>query len=152
MIELSYLAHVRECALGSIRAFLMFNQRLLTSDVSKRLSAMLENTVAFLQSLPEKKVSDDPTNRLSPALQLQDYEVMVRRRLFQDFSLLLRLSPVGTMETTAHSTVLPLAVASFSDADYFAPSSLSAAIASAAAAFETIWDVGDNYAFGLTGL
>ncbi|KAK5142446.1 hypothetical protein LTR32_005205 [Rachicladosporium monterosium] len=152
MIELSYLAHVRECALGSIRAFLMFNQRLLTSDVSKRLSAMLENTVAFLQSLPEKKVSDDPTNRLSPALQLQDYEVMVRRRLFQDFSLLLRLSPVGTMETTAHSTVLPLAVASFSDVDYFAPSSLSAAIASAAAAFETIWDVVDNYAFGLTGL
>ncbi|KAK0251369.1 hypothetical protein B0A54_09303 [Friedmanniomyces endolithicus] len=152
MIELSYLAHVRECALGSIRAFLMFNQRLLTSDISKRLSAMLENTVAFLQSLPEKKVSDDPTNRLSPALQLQDYEVMVRRRLFQDFSLLLRLSPVGTMETTAHSTVLPLAVASFSDADYFAPSSLSAAIASAAAAFESIWDVGDNYAFGLTGL
>ncbi|KAK0303475.1 hypothetical protein LTR01_008030 [Friedmanniomyces endolithicus] len=152
MIELSYLAHVRECALGSIRAFLMFNQRLLTSDISKRLSAMLENTVAFLQSLPEKKVSDDPTNRLSPALQLQDYEVMVRRRLFQDFSLLLRLSPVGTMENTAHSTVLPLAVASFSDADYFAPSSLSAAIASAAAAFESIWDVGDNYAFGLTGL
>ncbi|KAK0936486.1 hypothetical protein LTR29_011964 [Friedmanniomyces endolithicus] len=152
MIELSYLAHVRECALGSIRAFLMFNQRLLTSDISKRLSAMLENTVAFLQSLPEKKVSDDPTNRLSPALQLQDYEVMVRRRLFQDFSLLLRLSPVGTMETTAHSTVLPLAVASLSDADYFAPSSLSAAIASAAAAFESIWDVGDNYAFGLTGL
>ncbi|KAK0906666.1 hypothetical protein LTR57_017676 [Friedmanniomyces endolithicus] len=152
MIELSYLAHVRECALGSIRAFLMFNQRLLTSDISKRLSAMLENTVAFLQSLPEKKVSDDPTNRLSPTLQLQDYEVMVRRRLFQDFSLLLRLSPVGTMENTAHSTVLPLAVASFSDADYFAPSSLSAAIASAAAAFESIWDVGDNYAFGLTGL
>ncbi|KAK0286536.1 hypothetical protein LTS00_010474 [Friedmanniomyces endolithicus] len=152
MIELSYLAHVRECALGSIRAFLMFNQRLLTSDISKRLSAMLENTVAFLQSLPEKKVSDDPTNRLSPTLQLQDYEVMVRRRLFQDFSLLLRLSPVGTMENTAHSTVLPLAVASFSDADYFAPSSLSAAIASAAAAFESIWDLGDNYAFGLTGL
>ncbi|KAK4889748.1 hypothetical protein LTR27_011460 [Elasticomyces elasticus] len=152
MIELSYLAHVRECALGSIRGFLTFNQRLLTSDVSKRLSAMLESTVAFLQSLPEKKTSDDPTNRLSPALQLQDYEVMVRRRVFQNFSLLLQLSPVGGMQTTAHSTVLPLAVASFSDADYFAPSSLSAAIASAAAAFESIWDVGDNYAFGLTGL
>ncbi|KAK4914852.1 hypothetical protein LTR49_016964 [Elasticomyces elasticus] len=106
----------------------------------------------FLTSLPEKKTSDDPTNRLSPALQLQDYEVMVRRRVFQNFSLLLQLSPVGGMETAAHSTVLPLAVASFSDADYFAPSSLSAAIASAAAAFESIWDVGDNYAFGLTGL
>lgn len=152
MIELSYLAHVRECSLASIRCFLTFNQRLLTSDVSRRLSGMLENTVAFLQSLPEKKTSDDPSNRLSPALQLQDYEVMVRRRVFQCFSQLLLLSPAGSIEATAHSTILPLAVASFSDPDYYAPSSLSAAIASAAAAFEGIWDVGDNNGFGVTGL
>ncbi|KAK6399074.1 hypothetical protein LTR65_000632 [Meristemomyces frigidus] len=135
MIELSYLAH-----------------RLLTSDVARRLSAMLENTVAFLQTLPEKKTSDDPSNRLSPALQLQDYEVMVRRRVFQCFSQLLMLSPVGSVEATAHSTILPLAVASFSDPEYYAPSSLSAAIASAAASFESIWDAGDNNGFGVTGL
>ncbi|KAK5107568.1 hypothetical protein LTR62_001011 [Meristemomyces frigidus] len=152
MIELSYLAHVRDCALGSIRAFLAHNQRLLTSDVSRRLSAMLENTVAFLQSLPEKKTSDDPNNRLSPALQLQDYDVMVQRRVFQCFSMLLKLSPSGNLEATAHSTVLPLAVAAFSHIDYYAPSTLGAAIASAAAAFENIWDVGDNYGFGVTGL
>ncbi|KAF2771596.1 ARM repeat-containing protein [Teratosphaeria nubilosa] len=152
MIELSYLAHVRECALGSIKAFLTFNQRLLTIDVSRRLSAMLENTVTFIQALPEKKTSDDPANRLSPALQLQDYEIMVRRRVFQCFSQLLTLTPLGSIESTAHSTILPLAVASFSDAEYYSPSSLSAAIASAAAAFESIWDVGDNNGFGLTGL
>ncbi|EMC96551.1 hypothetical protein BAUCODRAFT_480348 [Baudoinia panamericana UAMH 10762] len=152
MIELSYLAHVRECALGSIKAFLTFNRRLLTSDISRRLSAMLENSVIFLQGLPEKKTSDDPNNRLSPVLQLQDYEVMVRRRVFQCFSQLLTLAPADSIETTAHSTVLPLAVASFSDPDYLAPISLGAAIASAAAAFETIWDVGDNTGFGVTGL
>ncbi|KAK5137026.1 hypothetical protein LTR08_001035 [Meristemomyces frigidus] len=152
MIELSYLAHVRECALASVKSFLTFNQRLLTSDVSRRLSAMLENTVAFLQILPEKKTSDEPSNRLSPALQLQDYEVMVRRRVFQCFSQLLLLSPAGSVEATAHSTILPLAVASFSDAEYYAPSSLSAAIASAAAAFESLWEVGDNNGFGVTGL
>jgi len=152
MIELSYLSHVRECALGSIKAFLTFNQRLLTSDISRRLTAMLDNTVAFLLSLPEKKTSDDPANRLSPALQLQDYEVMVRRRVFQCFIQLLTLSPAGSIEAASHSTILPLAVASFSDAEYYSPSSLSAAIASAAAAFETIWDVGDNNGFGLTGL
>ena len=152
MIELSYLAHVRECALGSMKAFLAYNQRLLTSDVSRRLSALLENSVLFLQSLPEKKTSDDPQNRLSPALQLQDYEVMVKRRVFQNFALLLKLSPAGSLEVTAHSTVLPLAVASFADADYFAPTSLSAAIASAAANFESVWDAGDNVGFGLTGL
>ena len=152
MLELSYLGHVRECALGSIKAFLHFNQRLLTSDISRRLSTMLENTVTFLQSLPEKKTSDEPANRLSPALQLQDYEVMVRRRVFQCFSQLLTLSPVGSLEATAHSTILPLAVASFSDAEYYAPSSLSAAIASASASFESIWDVADSYGFGVTGL
>nr|POE53322.1 heat repeat-containing protein 5b [Quercus suber] len=152
MIELSYLAHVRECALGSIRAFLTFNRRLLTSDISRRLSSMLESTVAFLQSLPDKKTSDDPSNRLSPALQLHDYELMVQRRVFQCFSQLLTLSPVGSLEMTAHSTLLPLAVAAFSDPDHNPPSSLSAAIASAAAAFESIWDAGDNYGFGVTGL
>ncbi|KAF2478878.1 armadillo-type protein [Neohortaea acidophila] len=152
MLEVSYLAHVRECALGSIRAFLAFNQRLLTSDISKRLAVMLENTVAFLQSLPEKKTSEEPANRLSASLQLQDYDVMVRRRVFQCFCQLLTLSPLGALESTAHSTVLPLAVASFSDVDYYVPSSLSASIASAAANFESIWEAGDNYGFGVTGL
>ena len=152
MLELSYLAHVRECALGSIKAFLAYNQRLLTSDLSRRLSAMLENTVSFVQSLPEKRTSDEPSNRLSPTLQLSDYETMVRRRVFQCFAQLLTLSPAGALEATAHSTILPLAVASFSDAESYAPSSLGVAIASAAASFERIWDVGDNYGFGVTGL
>ncbi|TKA22700.1 hypothetical protein B0A50_07793 [Salinomyces thailandicus] len=152
MFELSYLAHVRECALASIRSFMTFNQRLLTSDVSRRLSVMLENTVAFLQSLPEKKTSEDPNNRLSAALQLSEYEVMVRRRVFQCFSQLLTLSPAPSIEATAHSTILPLAVASFVDADYYASASLSATIASAAASFESIWDIGDNSGFGVTSL
>ncbi len=152
MLELSYLAHVRECALGAIKAFLTFNQRLLTTDVSKRLSVMLENTVSFLQSLPEKRISDEPANRLSPALQLQDYEVMVRRRVFQCFTQLLQLSPVGSLETTAHSSILPLAVASFSDAESFGSGSLSVTIAAAAASFESIWDVADNIGFGVNGL
>lgn len=151
MLELSYLSHVRECALGSIKAFLAYNQRLLTSDVSRRLLGMLENTISFLQSLPTKKTSEDPSNRLSAALQLQDYEVMVRRRVFECFSQLLSLSPPGSIEATAHSTILPMAVASFSDAEYDAPNALSAAIASAAGSFESIWDLGDNYGFGVSG-
>ncbi|KAK4505401.1 hypothetical protein PRZ48_003364 [Zasmidium cellare] len=151
MLELSYLAHVRDCALGSIKAFLTYNQRLLTSDISRRLSTMLENTVSFLQSLPSKRTSDDPSNRLSAALQLQDYEVMVRRRVFECYSQLLTLSPAGSIETTAHSSILPLAVASFSDSEYEAPSSLAAAIAASASTFESIWDLGDNYGSGVTG-
>ena len=152
MLELSYLAHVRECALGSVKAFITFNQRLLTTDISRRLSVTLENTVTFLQSLPEKKTSDEPSYRLSPGFQLQDYVVMVRRRVFQCFAQLLTLSPSGSLEATAHSTILPVAVTSFSDAENYAPSSLSMTIASAAASFESIWDVADNYGFGVTGL
>ncbi|KAF2857249.1 hypothetical protein K470DRAFT_223739 [Piedraia hortae CBS 480.64] len=150
MLELSYLAHVRECALGSIKAFLTFNQKLLTADVSRRLAAMLENTVTFLQGLPERKTSEDPANRLTPAMQLQDYEMMVRARVFQCFAQLLILSPAESVEV--NSIILPLAVATFSNSEYYPPSSLNAAIASAAAQFESIWDVGDNNGFGVTGL
>ncbi|KAM0713393.1 hypothetical protein Q7P37_010355 [Cladosporium fusiforme] len=152
MLELSYLTHVRECALGSIKSFLTFNQRLLTSDVSRRLSAMLENTVSFLQGLPWKRTSDDPQHRLSPLFQLQDYECNARRRVFQCFSQLLTLSPPGAIEATAHSSLLPLAVASFSGADYYSPSSFGAAIASSAGAYDSIWDAADNYGFGVNGL
>ncbi|KAL1584636.1 hypothetical protein WHR41_06926 [Cladosporium halotolerans] len=152
MLELSYLAHVRECALGSIKAFLNYNQRLLTSDVSRRLSAMLENTVSFLQGLPWKRTSDDPQNRLSPTLQLQDYEVTARQRVFECFSQLLTLSPAGAIEATAHSSLLPLAVSSFSSADYYSPSSFGASIASSAGAYDSIWEAADNYGFGVTSL
>lgn len=152
MLELSYLTHVRECALGSIKSFLTFNQRLLTSDVSRRLSAMLENTVSFLQGLPWKRTSDDPQHRLSPQFQLQDYECNARRRVFQCFSQLLTLSPAGAIEATAHSSLLPLAVASFSGADYYSPSSFGAAIASSAGTYDSIWDAADNYGFGVNGL
>ncbi|KAI6954707.1 HEAT repeat protein-like protein, partial [Hortaea werneckii] len=107
--------------------------------------------LSYLAHVREGLVND-PTNRLSSTLQLLDYEVMVRRRVFQCFSQLLTLSPPGSIETTAHSTILPLAVTTFSDAEYYSSASLSAAIASAAASFESIWDVGDNNGFGVTSL
>ncbi|OQN95971.1 hypothetical protein B0A48_17914 [Cryoendolithus antarcticus] len=152
VFELSYLAHVRETALGSIEAFLTFNQRLLTLDTSRRLSAMLEHTVAFLQGLPQKKTTDDPSNRLRPSMQLQDYEVTVRRRVFRCFSLLLTRSSHGAIESASHSMMLPLAVASFSSTDYAAPNSLSASIAGSSGTFESIWETADNHGFGVSSL
>ncbi|CAN9350342.1 unnamed protein product [Alternaria sp. RS040] len=65
-LELCFLAHVRECALGSILTFLEFNSRILTLDVTKRLAAMLQNTTMFLNTLPAKKTTDDMSQRLSP--------------------------------------------------------------------------------------
>lgn len=152
MLELSFLSHVRECALGSIMAFLHYNSKLLTSDVSKRLAAMLQNTALFLSSLPERKTSEDVSQRLSPSLQLLDFDVMVRRRVFQCYTALVTSSPLGASEIAIQSNVLPLVVASFADPDRYGPSSLSVSIANSAGNFEGIWSVGDNTGFGVNGL
>ncbi|RAL60821.1 hypothetical protein DID88_010146 [Monilinia fructigena] len=151
-LESSFLTHVRECALGSILAFLQFNSRLLTADVSKRIAAMLTNTSAFLKSLPSKKLSDDVTQRLTPSLQLQDLDLMVQRRVLQCYARLVTLSPLGGSEALLQSNLLTLAVSFFADPENYSPSSLSSSIASSAGNFETVWDVGDNSGFGVTGL
>jgi hypothetical protein len=150
--ELSFLAHVRECALGSILTFLEFNSRLLTLDVTKRLAAMLQNTTMFLNTLPAKKTTDDIAQRLSPALQLHDYDLMVRRRVLQCYTKLVELSPTSSSEVLLQTNLLPFAVASFAEPDNYTSSSFSTAIASAAGTFESIWEVADNHGFGVTGL
>ncbi|KAI9832561.1 MAG: hypothetical protein M1819_004351 [Sarea resinae] len=152
MLELSFLTHVRECALGSMLAFLEFNGRLLTIDVSKRLAAMLQNTTLFLNSIPKKKSTEDVSQRLSPSLDLNDLELMVRRRVLQCYTKLVYLSPPGSAETLLQSNVLTLAISFFAEPDNYSPSSLSTSIASSAGAFETVWEVGDNCGFGVTGL
>jgi hypothetical protein len=151
-VESSFLTHVRECALGSILAFLQFNSRLLTVDVSKRIAAMLQNTSAFLKSLPSKKTTEDMSQRLTPSLQLLDLNLMVQRRVLQCYAKLVILSPAGGSEALLQSNLLTLAVSFFADPENYTPSSLSASIASSASTFESIWDVGDNSGFGITGL
>jgi len=151
-LELSYLAHVRECALGSILTFLEFNSRLLTLDVTKRLAAMLQNTTMFLNTLPPKKTTDDIAQRLSPALQLHDFDLMVRRRVLQCYTKLVELSPASSYEVLLQTNLLPFAIASFAEPDNYTSSSFSTAIASAAGTLESIWEVADNHGFGVTGL
>jgi len=152
LLELSFLAHVRECALGAMLTFLEYNSRLLTNDVTRRLAAMLHNTIAFLNSLPAKKTSEDMGHRLSPALQLHDYDIMVRRRVFQCYNRLIADSPQESREALMQSNFLSLAAICFADPTNYGLNSLSASIASSAGNFESIWDVGDNYGFGVTGL
>jgi HEAT repeat-containing protein 5 len=151
-LESSFLTHVRECALGSILAFLQFNSRLLTVDVSKRMAAMLQNTTAFLKTLPSRKTTEDITQRLMPSLQLLDLDLMVQRRVLQCYTKLVNLSPAGGSEALLQSNLLTLAVSFFADPDNYTPSSLSTSIASSAGNFESIWDIGDNCGFGVTGL
>ena len=145
LLELSFLSHVRECALGSILAFLEFNAKLLTTDVSKRISAMLQNSTLFLNTLPAKKNTDDVTQRLLPSLQLVDYDLMVRRRVLQCYNKLVKLSNAEALQ----ANLLTIAVTFFADPDKYTPSSLSTTIASSAGTFENIWEIGDNYGYGV---
>lgn len=152
LLEASFLSHVRECALGSIFAFLQSNSRLLTVDVSKRIATMLQSTTAFLRTLPSKKTTEDISQKLTPALQLQDYETMVHRRVLQCYIRLVNLSPAGSGDSLLQSNFLTLAISLFADPENYSPNTLSASIANAAATFESLWEVGDNVAFGVTGL
>jgi HEAT repeat-containing protein 5 len=159
MLELSFLAHVRDCALGALLLFVEHNRRLLTLDVTKRLSVLLHNTTLFLTSLPSKKTTEDMAQRLSPALQLFDYDIMVRRRVLQCYASLIVDAPQhhgsGSVEVNQQllqPSLLPLTLSCFAVPEDYAPSSISAAIASSAGTFESIWDVGDNYGFGVTSL
>ncbi|ERS99946.1 hypothetical protein HMPREF1624_03315 [Sporothrix schenckii ATCC 58251] len=151
-LETSFLTHVRDCALGSILAFLQYNSRLLTVDVSKRIAAMLQHTTAFLRTLPPRKVTDDMSQRLTPALQLHDLDVMVQRRVLQCYLRLINMAPAGSSEALLQSNLLTLVISFFADPDNYGAGSLSASIATAAGTFETIWDVADNAGFGVTGL
>ena len=149
-LELSFLTHVRECALGAIRAFVEFNSRLLTLDVCNRLAAMLQNTTEFLNSLPAKKTTEDMDKRLSHALQLQDYDLMVRRRVFQCYTQLLNQSPSESRDSFTQSSILTFAISCFTDPENVSNTSLSSSIATSTGNLDTVWDLGDNSGFGVT--
>jgi hypothetical protein len=151
-LEMGFLTHVRECALGSILAFLEFNSRLVTTDGSKRIATMLQNTIMFLDSLPPLKSTEDISQRLSPSLQLHDLALMVRRRVLQCFSKLVHLSHLGHSEMLAQSNLLSLALSSFADPDTSIPKTLESSIANSASSFDSLWDVADNWGSGVTGL
>ena len=152
MSELSFLTHVRECALGSIYAFLAFNGKLMTVDICTRLAVMLQNSIDFVNGLPSRKTTDDVEKKLSPSLQLQDYDLMTRRRVFQCYTQLLKESPSSCHASLVQSSVLTFAVTSFADPDSLSDQSLSSTIATASGNFEIIWELGDNSGFGVTGL
>ncbi|KAL8734547.1 MAG: hypothetical protein Q9166_001447 [cf. Caloplaca sp. 2 TL-2023] len=151
LAELSYLTHVRECALGSILSFLESNQRLITLDVSLRIAALLQNTVDFLETLPTRVKDEDPSLRIVPSLHLSDLIVMLRRRVLQCYTRLINIGSISGSDALGESKLLNLAVTLFADPTY-APSSLESSIANSVANFDSIWDVADNHGFGISGL
>ncbi|PKX95898.1 AP-1 complex accessory protein LAA1 [Aspergillus novofumigatus IBT 16806] len=151
-LEMSFLAHVRECALGSLLVFMEFNSKLITADGARRIAAMLQNTVEFLDDLPRQKSVADLSQRLQPSLQLHDMATMVRRRVLQCFSKLIDVHPLSHADVISQTTLLRLSISSFADPEYTQPAPLESSIAAATAQFETLWDLCDNFGFGVTGL
>ncbi|KGO68171.1 Armadillo-like helical [Penicillium italicum] len=150
-VETSFLTHVRECALGSLLVFMEFNSKLITSDGAKRIAAMLQNTVEFLDNLPKSKAMEDLTQRLHPSMQLQDYSTMVRRRVLQCFTKLVHVHPPSHGDIISQSSLLSLAISSFADPDA-QYKQLESSISGSAGQFDGLWDLCDNYGFGVTGL
>ncbi|KAF3173782.1 hypothetical protein TWF106_000389 [Orbilia oligospora] len=148
LLELSFLAHVRECALGSILCFLQFNARLVTTDVGKRIAAMLQNSSHFLNTLPERKQTDDISQKLTPSLNLLDLDLMVRRRIFQCYIRLVKVAQGEALQ----GNLMTVVASFFADPDRYTPSSLSTQIQNASGAFDGLWDVSDGYAFGACSL
>jgi hypothetical protein len=150
-LEMSFLAHVRECALTSILVFLEFNGKLVTADGARRIATMLQNTISFLDNLPPLKSSEDISHRLSPSLQLVDFATMVRRRVLQCFTKLVSLNHPNLTDILS-SNILGLAISSFADPDVTSANPLESSIAGSAANFESLWTLEDNFGFGVTGL
>ena len=151
-LEVSFLAHVRECALSSLLVFMEFNSKLITADGARRTAAMLQNTVEFLDSMPRQKSTDDISKRLNPAFQLDDYSTLVRRRVLQCFSKLVHVHHLSHADIISQSSLLSLAMASFAAPDTSQSSSLGTSIAASTTQFENLWDLSDNFGFGVTGL
>lgn len=151
-LEMSFLAHVRECALSSIFVFLEFNSKLVTSDGARRVATMLQNTIMFLDNLPRPKSTEDISQRLFPSMQLRDFVTMVRRRVLQCFAKLVNLSQPSNTDILSLSNILGLAISSFADPDVISADSLESFIAGSSTNFESLWELGDNFGFGMTGL
>ncbi|CCG82116.1 HEAT repeat protein, partial [Taphrina deformans PYCC 5710] len=128
-----FLFHVRETALSSIYAFLKHCRPLCTSDVIKRLSTMISNSLAFLQAThvaPPSPVEPKLFNH-GPA----ELEAKLRCRVL---ACLLEVERMGGTEIEESGVT---ALAAFADPKIHITSSLG---------YTSIWDVCDNFAFGIS--
>lgn len=131
-INLLFLLHVRDTALGSILAFLKNCRPLCTPDVIKRLSTMISNSLAFAQALDLPLTSPGEEKLLNcSATELESY---VRRRIL---ACLLEIEKMGGVDLEESGTT---ALASFADVRSDSTHVLG---------FVSIWNSMDNFAYGL---
>ncbi|CAG8476835.1 4543_t:CDS:10 [Funneliformis caledonium] len=155
--EWSFMFHVRECVLGAMLSFLLHNSKLVTIDISKRLVALLGNTLTFISLVPNS-FSNNPTPNssvtsitpqlpFSTSLKFSDRENMLKRRTFQCF---VALRPISVYDNLI-TQLLKLSVTQFADPEKNVGSAITAAIVAAVSGnFTSVWTTGDEYAYGVT--
>ncbi|KAJ3020660.1 hypothetical protein HKX48_000454 [Thoreauomyces humboldtii] len=98
--EWEYLLMSRESALAALHSFMVHNPKeLATSDVAKRITVCLNNTLTFMSNLPSLYYTGPPPppGVQSPEIRFHQMENFLRKRLFMCFK---ALTPSSTFEMT----------------------------------------------------
>ncbi|KAF9169523.1 hypothetical protein BGX21_008690 [Mortierella sp. AD011] len=150
-LDWAFMIHVRECALGSVASFLLHSSDKIASvDVSKRIAALLSNTLAFAAVVPTFPPQPSTAANKAPQHELlnvkfSDRDDALKKRIFECF--------VAMRHTSAYEMYQPMLIKAaldvFSDPDRTSGTAVTNAIS--AATFTTVWAVDDGYGYGVTG-
>ncbi|EEB93142.1 hypothetical protein MPER_08246 [Moniliophthora perniciosa FA553] len=141
--EWDFLLHVRESALGAIVCFLQHNMALVNLDVGRRIASVLSNGLLFANNFIGLPI-EEPPELQNKGLTLKTREALLRRRVYQCFSIL----GFSSIAESTQATLLQSVVSLFASPDGYVGSSVQAAIASGS--FTSIWQSTDGYAYGVT--
>lgn len=144
--EWQFLLHVRESALGAILCFLLHNSSLMTLDVARRISSMLNNALAFSITFASQitELPVPPTDTREPSLRTR--ETLLRCRVYQCFTAL----GFSALTESTRMTLLQSTMALFAGPEGDGMSAIQASIASSSGAFTSVWQTADGFGYGVT--
>ncbi|KAI7935821.1 hypothetical protein MJO28_016692 [Puccinia striiformis f. sp. tritici] len=151
--EWSFLLHLRECTLTSILSFLQHNgEKLVTLDIARRIVMMLSNALSFISEFERKypQTDQEPAVFANSKLGFAQWELLLRRRVFQCFTALSKISM--TSVESLRMSLLETSLALFADPEKYTGSSVQAAISASTGSFTSVWDSIDGFSFGVTSL
>ncbi|KAL0567040.1 hypothetical protein V5O48_014955 [Marasmius crinis-equi] len=143
--EWMFLLHLRESALGAIVCFLQHNMTLVNLDVGRRIASVLSNALLFANNFIGANIEEAPEIQ-SNGLTLKTREALLRRRVYQCFSML----GFSSIAESTQATLLQSVVSLFASPDGYAGSSVQAAIATSSGSFTSVWQSSDGYGYGVT--
>ncbi|CAM0141375.1 hypothetical protein VKS41_003918 [Umbelopsis sp. WA50703] len=147
--EWSYILHTKHCVVTSILSFLKHNSKSLNlPETIKRISALLNNTLAFLTTAPLDFAPTTMSACLPYETKLTDQNYQLRQRIFECF---VAIRPQSTYESL-FSSLLRNSVAVFASPERIIPSSGAQVHVTAAVPgqYVSIWNNADGHGFGVT--